>query len=168
MKFYYLLSLIIGFVLLLVIASQDLEHNLVNTNQLLITDQNETSNKSYALVEGAVYNGECANIDEIINNYMTDYQLEKTGKREGYNECLLRNGVVKLSTFSTNQENDLNNDKLMKIYAADLFRLALQTAHGRKTLRQLFSGNPDLVEFYKEFYQNVMPDFDNKIAKIIG
>jgi hypothetical protein len=143
--------------------------SLIIADQLLNTDQNETPNESYGLVEGAVYDGKCADIDEIINNYMTNYEVERTGKREGYSDCLIRKGVIKPTVYSKDEEeNKKNSDKLMKIYMADLFRLSLQTVQGRAMLRQFFQSEPDLVKVYKGLYQDVMPDFDEKLAEIIS
>ena len=162
MRFYHLILLIVGTNIQTSEFVKNLDQNLVDEDKLFDVGASEFKPKIYTLVDGAVYNGECANVDEIITNYMTDYQLEKTGKREGYNDCLLRNGVVKLSTFSTNQQNNFNNDKLMKIYAADLFRLALQTVHGREMLKITFQENPDLIVASRANLLPVMPDFDQR------
>jgi hypothetical protein len=51
---------------------------------------------------------------------------------------------------------------------ADLFRLSLQTVQGRAMLRQFFQSEPDLVKVYRGLYQDVMPDFDERLAEIIN
>lgn len=169
MKFYYLLSLIIVAIFQSVIASQDLKQNQVDSDQSLNVDQPETLNESYVLGDGgAGYRGECVNIDEIINNYMADYEVNRTGKREGYKDCLIRKGVIIKGAISEDEEENMkNNDKLMKIYMADLFRIATQTFQGRAMLKQFFQDEPNLIQVYRDIYQFVMPDFDEILAEIM-
>ena len=165
MKFNYLLVLTFG--VMVQITKASVGQSSHKGQDQLSKAKSMGQDKILTLVDGKVYKGECANIEEIITNYMTNYEVERTGKREGYGDCLLRKGFVKLSN-PAKKHNLEEDERIMKIYMADLFRLSLQTEQGRAALIQLFQESPDLVEFYRKLYQDVMPDYDEKIAMIIN
>ncbi len=180
MKFNYLLVLIFSAMVQITkasVASSSHKHQ-----DQLSKAKSMGQDKILTLVDGKNYKGECANIEDIMTSYMTNYEVEKTGKREGYGDCLLRKGFVKLSN-PAKKHNLEEDERILKIYMADLFLLSSQTAEYRDMyaqafhnvegkdhaiLKKLFQDSPYLIEEARKFYLPVMPDYDAKIATIIS
>jgi hypothetical protein len=178
MKFNYLLVLTFGVMVQLTKASADSSSHKRQDQSTKVKSLEQ--DKIVTLVDGVVYKGECANIEEIITNYMTNYEAERNGKREGYGDCLLRKGFVKLSN-PAKKHNLEEDEKIMKLYMADIFLLYSQTVEGREMyiqsfhnveghgiLKKLFQDSPYLIEEARKFYLPVMPDYDAKIATILS
>jgi hypothetical protein len=161
MKLFYLLS----FMFVVFIHCGETAENL----ELKVTQvDNQATQKLYKLVEGATYNGECADLDYILNNDMTDYQVESVGKREGYADCLLSKGVIKLSGDLSPEDQNLMNQQIFNLYIADMFRLSLQTLQGRQQLRNLFQESPEVVGFYRDAVGKFIPNFDAVLAELVS
>jgi hypothetical protein len=172
MKFYYLLALIFGATIQTADAYEDsvkdLEQNVVDNDQLLNIEEPRPQEKIYKLVKGVTYNGECVDLDYIINNYMTEYQVERIGKREGYADCLLNKGVIELSGDLSPEEQDSMNQQIFNLYVADMFRLSLQTLQGCQQAKNLIQESPEVVGFYRDTVGKFIPNFDEILAELVS
>jgi hypothetical protein len=159
MRLFYLLS----FIFVPIIQCGEINEN----SELNVTQvDNQSTQKLYKLVKGVTYNGECADLDYIINNYMTDYQVESVGKKNGYADCLLNKGVIELSRDLSPEEQYSMNQQIFNLYVADMFRLSLQTLKGRQQVKNLFQESPEVLGFCRDTVGKFNPDFDAILAEI--